>query len=118
VDSFSKVDFNDDDETIRSKFKKSFSVDRQIEGNGLIAILKYIVFEIFPDGFNVDRPEKYGGPVFYESFEQLEDDFTEGRMASVDLKPAVAEIIIKWVGPLRAKILDQQELLKQAYPDL
>jgi tyrosyl-tRNA synthetase len=114
----SKIDFNDDDETIRLKLNKSFSIDTQIQGNGLMAIIKYILFEIYPQGFTVDRPQKYGGPVSYDSYDQLENDFIQGQMASVDLKPTVAQLIIDWIQPLRHKINDHQDLLHQAYPGL
>ena len=40
----SKVDFDDSDALIQKKMKQAFSVDGQVENNGLLAILKHIIF--------------------------------------------------------------------------
>ena len=40
----SKIDFDDTDQIIDEKINKAYSVDGQAEGNGLLAITKYILF--------------------------------------------------------------------------
>ena len=40
----SKIDFDDSDETIKKKINKAFSIDGQVENNGLLAILNYVIF--------------------------------------------------------------------------
>jgi hypothetical protein len=47
---FSKIDF-DDDAVIQSKIEKSFSVDKQVQKNGLITIIRFILFEKFMTHF-------------------------------------------------------------------
>ena len=69
---------------IKSKINKAFCVDGKVEGNGLLAIMKYIIFkhlEKHRKHFVIDRPEKYGGKVEFKNYEELEEAFasvTEG----------------------------------------
>ena len=112
----SKIDFDDSDKTILEKITRAFSVDGQTKGNGLMAILKYILFEFNPEGFLVEREEKYGGNVFYSSFNQLEQDFVAKKIGSVDLKPTIAKLLIKWIRPIREIIKGNDKLVKLAYP--
>lgn len=114
----SKIDFDDSDEIIREKFKKAFSIDGQIEGNALLAILKYILFYLFEienKKFVVERPEKWGGNITYSSYDELETDFSSGKLSSVDLKPAVAREVIDLVKPIRDIVLENKELVANAY---
>lgn len=117
----SKVDFDDSDEIIKEKINKAFTVDGQIEGNGLLAILKYILFKKFESegrSFLVEREEKWGGNVEYKTYQEVESDFASQKLSSVDLKPAIARELIALISPLREKINANQDLLEKAYPDL
>lgn len=115
----SKIDFDDSDEVIRDKINKAYTVDGQVEGNGLLAILKYILFKKFENekrSFVVRREDKWGGDVEYKTFEEIEQDFKSQNLSSADLKPAVAEEIIKLISPLRDRIKENYSLVKKAYP--
>lgn len=117
----SKVDLDDSDEVIKDKVNKAFTVDGQVEGNGLLAILKYIIFKKLDaqaKSFIVERPEKWGGNIEYSTYESLEIDFASKTLSSVDLKPAVARELIQLIGPLRTKIQENTDLLNKAYPQL
>jgi tyrosyl-tRNA synthetase len=114
----SKIDFDDTDEVIQEKFNKAFSIDGQVEGNSILAILKYILFYFFDiqgKSFLVERPEKWGGNVSYSSYADLELDFISNKLSSVDLKPAVAREMIELIKPIREVILANSELVQQAY---
>ena len=112
----SKIDFDDSDEIILEKIARAFSVDGQSEKNGLIAIIKYILFELYPQGLLVKREEKYGGDVFYSNYDQFEKEFVEKRIGSVDLKPTIAKLLIDWIRPIREEINKKADLIKLAYP--
>jgi len=84
-----------------------------------LAILKYIVFkklEVDRRNFEIIRSEKWGGDISYTNYADLENDFKEGRLSSIDLKPFLAEEIIKLITTIRAVIKENAELLKKAYP--
>ncbi len=116
----SKIDFTDDDAKIKSKINKAFCVDGQIEGNGLLAIMKYIIFKHLnkhKKHFVIDRPEKYGGKIEFKTYEELEEAFASKKLASVDLKMGVTAELISYLAPLREKIEANKKLLVAAYPE-
>ncbi len=116
----SKIDFDDSDKVIRKKINKAFSVDGQVEGNGLLAILKYVIFiklEYEGREFVIDRPEKYGGKITFKTYEEVEKAFASKKLASVDLKQGLAEEIIKFLAPIRKKLEENKDLYKNAYKE-
>lgn len=116
----SKIDFTDDDETIRKKIKKAYSKDGEVHGNGLLAIARYILFyslEHENKEFVVKRPEKYGGNISFKTYKELENAFGSGKLSSIDLKEAVSDHIIEFLKPLREALKKQENLIKQAYPE-
>lgn len=116
----SKIDFDDTDEVIRKKINKAFSKDGVSDGNGLLAILKFIVFpKLAKDKrvFVIDRPEQYGGKITYKSYEDVESDFEKEKLSSIDLKQGLAEEVIKFIAPLREKLEKNKKLYSDAYPE-
>ncbi len=114
----SKIDFTDSDNDIRKKINKAFSEDGVIQGNGLLAILKYIVFQFIKNQnriFIIKRPEQYGGVIEFSSYEEVETAFLNKSLSSVDLKQGIIEEVIKIVTPLRNIIEENKELLEEAY---
>jgi tyrosyl-tRNA synthetase len=115
----SKVDFDDTDKVILDKLKQAYSVDGQVEGNGMLAMLKYVLFRrIEAEGreFIVERPEKWGGNMTFKTYVEVEKAFADKQLASGDLKPAVARELIKLITPLRDAINANQELFLKSYP--
>jgi len=104
-DPGSTIYLHEDPESIRRKIRRAYCPARQLEGNPIIEINRYILFA--RPGFRlvVERPEKYGGTVVYESIEDLERDFAEGRLHPADLKKATAEALIELLRPVRERLL-------------
>jgi len=100
---------HDSPEDIWRKIRKAYCPGRQLEGNPVIEIAKYILFARPGFKLHVDRPEKYGGPVTYESIEELERDFAEGRLHPLDLKAAVARALADLLAPVRERLLSDEE---------
>jgi tyrosyl-tRNA synthetase len=116
----SKIDFDDEDAKIKSKINKAYCVDGQVEGNGLLAIVKYIIFkqlEREKRDFVVQRPEKYGGDITFKTYEEVENAFAEKKLSSVDLKGAISEELIKFITPLRKIVESKKDLIAEAYPE-
>lgn len=117
----SKIDLDDSDEVIQDKISKAFSVDKVVEGNGLLSILKYILFKKLESdnrAFEVTREDRWGGNISYTNYTDLEDDFKEGKLSSVDLKPAVARELINLIKDIREVINQNSTLLDKAYPKI
>lgn len=114
-DTKTKIDVMDSPEVILQKCKKAFSVDGTVEGNGVMELFKYVIFEMpgYEGGVTIDRPEKYGGPVTFANYAGLEEAFLEHKIASVDLKQTLGVELAKILAPLRESEL--AELAKRAY---
>ena len=93
---------NTDDE-IRSKIKKGFCEEGIIENNPILEIARQIVFHEFST-ISIERPEKFGGNISYNNYENLESDFLQKKLHPTDLKEAVGESLIKIVSPIRDKL--------------
>ncbi|VVB80142.1 Tyrosine--tRNA ligase [uncultured archaeon] len=115
----SKIDFEDSDQVIRQKINKAYCVDGIVEGNGLLAILKYILFRELEKKnrpFVINRPDKYGGKIEFKSYLEVEKAFSSKKLSSIDLKQGIAEEIILFISPLRSKLEKQRKLIDEAYP--
>jgi tyrosyl-tRNA synthetase len=114
--SKSKPDFavfvHDSTEDINRKLKKAYcpmvNVETQSEEEiqkeqELNPILDWCKKMIFPAGktLQIERPEKFGGNVTIESYEDLEKIYLNGDLHPMDLKSAVAKILGGWFSPIR-----------------
>ena len=85
---------------VNRKFKKATCVDGVAQDNPVLEYAKYIVFEL-KEKIVVERPEKYGGNVEFNSYQELEDAFSNGTLKSIDLKSGVASAINELLEPIR-----------------
>ncbi len=90
----------DSPEDVKRKISKAYCPEKHVEENPLMEYMKYIIFESF-DEVEITRPEKFGGTVSYTSFDELAEDFREGRLHPMDLKTATAEHVNKLLEPVR-----------------
>lgn len=116
----SKIELFDSDKQIKNKVSKAFSQDGVVEGNGLLAILKYVLFlkyEKENKSFTIQRPEKYGGDISFKTYLEVETAFLNKDLSSVDLKSGVSLALIDFLNPIREKILENSQLYNNAYPE-
>jgi len=116
----SKIDFDDSDKIIKKKINKAWSVDGEAEGNGLLAILEFVLCNQLcreSRKFIIDRPEQYGGKIEFSSFEEVKKAFSAKELSSVDLKQGVADELVKFLAPLRLKLEENKALIDEAYPE-
>jgi len=91
---------HDDEETIKRKIRKAYCPPKTAEGNPILEYAKYIIFRKL-DRLHIERPSKYGGPIDYYSYEELEKDYLEGRLHPADLKQGVADALNQLIRPIR-----------------
>ncbi len=91
----------DTPEEIDRKLRKAYCPARETRYNPVIEINKYILFA--QPGFKlvIERPEKYGGTIVVESFEELEKLYREGKIHPLDLKKATARALAEYLEPVR-----------------
>jgi tyrosyl-tRNA synthetase len=116
----SKINLTDDDEAVAERIQAAYCPAGEVEDNGVLEYLRYLVFPVLAERgepFRVERPEEYGGDLVYEAYEPLEADFVSGELHPADLKPAAAAAIATVVAPVRERLLETPELLADAYPE-
>lgn len=92
------ISIHDSDDDIRRKIKKAFCPMDDPE-NPVTEICKYLIFP-YHDLMVVDRPEKWGGPLKYLSYNDMIKAYGE-ELHPQDLKKAVAGYIIELLKPIR-----------------
>jgi tyrosyl-tRNA synthetase len=116
-DERSKIDLLDDEETIVKKINSAECVAGEID-NGLLAFLKYVLMVVKKDKkekFVIERPEKYGGNLEYETYEQVEEDFAKKKIHPLDLKNAIAKEVNVLLKIFRKNKTELQKIVKEAY---
>lgn len=120
-DPNSKIDIIEDPKVVKKKIGAAFCAPGDPE-NGLIAFVKNVIqpiHELKTDvqgsfSFHIDRPEKYGGPIHYESLEELTTAFVNGDLSPVDLKAGVSDKINELLKPIRETYDASTEFQKAA----
>jgi tyrosyl-tRNA synthetase len=122
-DAKSKVDLLDSSESIADKIKGAFCEIGKVEGNGILAFVKMVLFPL-PQyegkGFTIKREAKHGGDVTYKSYAELEAAYASQQLYPKDLKLNVTEALNLLLQPIREKFQDPKlkELISLAYPKL
>jgi len=96
----SAIFIHDSPAEIEEKLKEAFAPPKQVEGNPLLEICKYIVFRKMKE-LEVERPAKFGGGVSFDNYTELEKAYVEGKLHPSDLKPAVARALADILEPAR-----------------
>jgi len=119
-DPASKIDLLDPRDVVEAKIEKAFSAPGVVDKNGLLAFAKYVIYPLRSDGITINRPEKWGGPVTYKTYEELESAYAAQSLAPQDLKPGIASAINALLDPIRKKFEDPSliELINLAYPKI
>lgn len=121
-DANSKIDLLDTEQEIKSKFNKAFCPEGVVEENGILTLIKYSLFPILErrnEKFVIERSEKFGGNVEFESYEQLEKMYVEKKIHPMDLKSNTAKYFIKILKPLRNyfETDEMKKIVREAYPE-
>jgi len=94
------VFMTDTEEDIKRKIGKAYCLEGEISDNPVLEYCRYIIFEKF-DQVKIERPEKFGGNLEFNSYEELEKAFGNKELHPMDLKQAVAFYINELVKPVR-----------------
>jgi tyrosyl-tRNA synthetase len=93
-DPDSKIDLLDDAKTVERKIRKSICAPRDVGvENGVLSFVKFVLLpisELKSGGhakFCINRDEKWGGPITYTSYTDIERDFAN------DIVPFVSSFL-------------------------
>ena len=113
----SMISIHDTVDEVNRKLKKAYCPEKIVEGNPVLEMCKFVIFpELKGDIFRIERPEKFGGNLEFESYEALEHVFVEGALHPLDLKITTATYLNTILEPVRGyfeKYPDAYEKMKE-----
>ena len=95
----SMISIHDSPEEIKRKIKKAYCPEKIVEGNPILEICKYVIFPELNDVFRINRPEKFGGNLEFQSYEDLEQQFLD-ELHPLDLKNATTTYLNQILEPI------------------
>ncbi|CCK68942.1 tyrosine--tRNA ligase TYS1 KNAG_0B05090 [Huiozyma naganishii CBS 8797] len=115
-DPNSKIDLLEDPKVVKKKINSAYCSPGDVEENGLLSFVQFVVAPIqeLKHGsghfeFFIDRPEKFGGPITFHSFDELKTAFKEQTLSPPDLKTGVADAINTLLAPLKKEFAENKE---------
>jgi len=99
---------HDDSETVFSKMNAAWCPPT-VDDNPVLELTRNVIFHEVKE-FVVDRPLKYGGQTVYESYEQLKEDYRQGKLHPADLKRCAARELNRIIEPVRNHFDNRREL--------
>lgn len=122
-DPDSKIDVLDKPEDVKRKLKKAYCVPKEVEGNGVLSFVEYVLLPasaLKNNGtpkFVIHRRE--ADPLEYSSIVDMRKDYAADVLQPQMLKPAVTNALLEIVDPIRKAYeasKEWQEVDQKAYP--
>jgi len=98
----------DTPEEIKQKMVRAFCPEKTIQFNPVLDITKHIIFRETKT-LTIERPAKFGGPIEFQNYRELETAYAQGKLHPQDLKNTVAEQLIKILDPVRTYFKNNKE---------
>jgi tyrosyl-tRNA synthetase len=108
----SSIFIHDSPEEIQEKIQSAYCKPKELKLNPIMELAKYIIFPELKE-LQIERPLKYGGPVKFRSYEELEREYLSGKIHPQDLKNSIAESLIKLLEGVRKYFDKKPELLEE-----
>ena len=85
----SHIKVYESEESIKSKISKAYCPEKEIKDNPILQICKFIIFPV-KGKMKIERQNKYGGDISFDSYEELEKAYHSGKLFPLDLKNSVS----------------------------
>jgi tyrosyl-tRNA synthetase len=123
-DPDSKIDLIDSPEVVRKKMKKAFCPPKQVEGNGVLSFVEYVLLPASalrsPTGKPLFRvPRRDAEDLVYTDIAAMHTDYLADVLQPQTLKPATTEALLEILAPIQKAFGDSEEWReteKKAYP--
>lgn len=104
------ITIHDTKEDIARKMKKAFCPqDRESEDtNPVLMLCRYVIFPRLGK-LDINRPEKFGGPVSYGSYSELTEAYFSGGLFPLDLKNGVTDALAEILKPVEEYFREKPE---------
>lgn len=100
-------------DSIKSKVNAAYCPQEK-EGNPILEICKLLLIPRMKT-IEIKRPAKYGGDTTYDTYQKLEEDYTNKKLHPADLKKATAEHLIELLKPIREHLESKEVECKKTY---
>mmetsp|Transcript_41262 Transcript_41262/g.47549 ORF Transcript_41262/g.47549 Transcript_41262/m.47549 type:complete len:181 (+) Transcript_41262:569-1111(+) len=100
TDAGSAIFMEDSAKEVSKKIKAAACEAQNIENNPILNYAKHIIFGKY-DTWTIERPEKWGGNITYNSYDELEKAFADGSLSPEDLKAGMIKTINELLEPVR-----------------
>ena len=101
------ISMEDSTAEIEEKVNSAFCPpERDPEGDLENPVLELFEYHVFPrfETVTVERPDKYGGDLTYDDYEDLADDLESGELHPADAKGTLATYLDELIAPGREKL--------------
>jgi tyrosyl-tRNA synthetase len=114
-ESHSAIYIDDSPTVVAKKIKKAYCPEGIIEGNGVIDMVRHVVFPV--DGkITIVRPKKFGGNKLYLDLNSLEKDFKAKKIHPADLKSSLATAFNGYLEIVHKHFKNKKSIINAAYP--
>lgn len=113
----SSIFMTDTKEDIQRKISKAWAPEGIVEENPILEYCKYILFEKYPE-LTIERPEKWGGTLKIQTYEELVKKYESKEIHPQDLKSTVVTLLDEILQPVRkhfAENAEAKKLLEQVH---
>lgn len=92
---------HDSPEEVERKLRGAYCPPAELDLNPVANWADMLAFRAAGASLDVDRPEKFGGPVSYGTYAALAEDYEAGKLHPMDLKRAVTDWLNAFLAPVR-----------------
>lgn len=96
----SMITIKDSDKEIQTKIRKAHCPEGVVKENPILGIIKLIIFPRY-DNFLIERSKKFGGNLEFDSYDNLEKEFSKKKIHPLDLKNGCSKYLIEIIGKIR-----------------
>ncbi len=108
----SAIFMTDTQEEVERKIMKAYCPEGVVEFNPILEYYRYLIFNALDrlgiKKVMVERPEKYGGNVVLNSYQDLEQKFANKEIHPMDLKVTLVKLINQLLDPVRRHFQENQ----------
>lgn len=118
----SKIDMLDTKNQIKAKINKCYCLVGDVDDNCLLVMLEKLLFPLLKYknlDFVINRKDKFGGPIIYNNFEDVRNDFKNEILHPADFKMGIIDSLDLIAAPVREAFNTKENmmLVKRAYPN-
>ncbi|MGD0057406.1 MAG: tyrosine--tRNA ligase [Methanomassiliicoccales archaeon] len=110
-DPDSAILIHDSPDEIKRKIGKAFCPPT-VDGNPVLALYRLIIFDKMKS-VAINRPEKFGGPLEFRSYVDIESTYAAGNLHPMDLKNGASEALVQILQPVREYFERKPQRLKE-----